>query len=207
MATAKSPFMVFQEFLSPKLCESIVADLGFYTPDHDAEGTPIMMMRAHEKSEHAIYTRMQELLPQIEEYYGFKHRGTETVMFEYYSEGVKPNVHSENSDWIRKKWVRTRDRDFTCLVFFNTYQNDIPFDNDYEVYGGKIEFPQHGFGFNPERGTMIVFPSGPHFINATSEIIAGELVTARFHLAASMPYLYNPNNFPGDYRSWFSGLY
>ena len=207
MASPKSPFMVFQEFLSPKLCEGIVIDLNFFTPNYDEEGDPTMLMRAHEQSEHIIYTRFQELIPKIEEYYGFEHRGTETVMFEYYAEDTKPVLHCENGDWIRKKWVRTRDRDITCLLFFNTFQDQIPFDNDYEVYGGKIEFPQHGFGFNPERGTMIVFPSGPHFINAASHIIAGELIMARFHLAAKMPYLYNPAKFPGDYRSWFSGLY
>ena len=207
MASPKSPFMVFQEFLSPKSCEDIVIDLNFYTPNYDAEGDPTMLMRAHEQSEHIIYTKFQSLIPKIEEYYGFEHRGTESVMFEYYAEDTKPILHCENSDWIRKKWVRTRDRDITCLLFFNTFQDKVPFDGDYEVYGGKIEFPQHGFGFNPEWGTMIVFPSGPHFINSTSHIIAGELVMARFHLAAKMPYLYNPTKFPGDYRSWFTGLF
>jgi hypothetical protein len=164
-------------------------------------------MRAHEKSEHLVYTRVQELIPKIEQHYDYVHRGTESVMFEYYSEGTTALPHCENSNWVRKSWVRTRDRDITCLVFLNTYQGQVPFDNDYEVYGGKVEFPQHGFGFNPERGTMIVYPSGPHFINATSDIIAGELITARFHFAATMPYLYNPAKFPGDFRSWFSGLY
>lgn len=207
MATPKSPFMVFQEFLSPKICESIIGDLGFYTPDLNPEGDPLMMMRAHDKSEHSIYSRFQTLIPSIENHYGFKHRGTESIMFEYYSEGVAPVPHCENGEWIKKKWVRTRDRDFTCILFFNTFQDQIPYDNDYEVYGGKVEFPQHGFGFNPERGTMIVYPSGPHFINATNDIIEGELIMARFHLAASMPYLYDPSKFPGDFRSWFAGYF
>jgi len=207
MATPKSPFVVFQEFLSPKLCEEIINDLEFYVPDTDPEGNPIKTVRTHEQSEHTIYTRFEPLIPQVEQHYGFNHRGTETVTFEYYDQGTISEPHCENSQWIRKKWARVRDRDFSCILFLNTYQDQIPFDNDYEVYGGKVEFPQHGFGFNPERGTLIIYPSGPHFINATNEIISGELIMARFHLAAHMPYLYDPSNFPGDYRSWFSGYF
>lgn len=207
MATPKSPFMVFREFLSPKICEKIVADLGFYTPDLDKEGKPVMMTRSHEMSEHAIYSRIQHKIPEIEQYYDFKHKGTETVMFEYCAEGTPPSLHCENSNWIKKKWVRTRDRDISCILFFNTYQDDIPFDHDYEVYGGKLEFPQHKFSFNPERGTLIVFPSAPHFINATSDIIVGDVLQARFHFAATMPYLYDPSKFPGDFTSWFKGYF
>lgn len=206
MATAKSPFLVFRGFLSPKICEEIINSLGFYTPDANADGDPIRMTRFHEPSEEIIYDRFSEILPKITEYYDIDLRGTESIQFEYYAEDVAAVPQCENGDWIRKKWVRTRDRDLSCVLFLSNAQDKIPFDADYEVYGGKLEFPQHQFGFNPERGTLIVFPSGPHFINAFSHIIAGELFVARFHVAAMMPYLYNPLEFPGDYRSWFTGL-
>lgn len=208
MASPKAPFVVYKNFLSPKVCEKIVYDLGFFSPDTNPDGDPIKMARNHDSSEHLIYKRFQEVIPSLEQHYDFVHRGTETILFEYYAEGVVSQPQCENSNWTKqKKWVRTKDRDFSCILFFNDYQDKVPFDNDFEVYGGKLEFPQHQFGFNPQRGTLIVFPSGPHFINAVSEIIAGELILARFHLAAALPYLYNPAKFPGDYRTWFAGLY
>ena len=45
MATPKSPFLVYEDFISPKQCENIVADMGFYVPDINADGDPIKMMR------------------------------------------------------------------------------------------------------------------------------------------------------------------
>lgn len=206
MAVAKSPFLVVRGFLSPKICEGIVDSLGLYNPDLNPEGDPIKMIRSHQESEELIYDRFSEMIPKIEEYYQFNHRGTESVMFEFYAEGTVSEPQCENSNWIKKKWVRTKDRDFSCILFLSSSQDQVPFDGDYEVYGGKLEFPQHQFGFNPERGTLIVFPSGPHFINAVAPIVAGDLFLARFHIASAMPYLYNPREFPGDYRSWFTGL-
>lgn len=207
MATSKSPFYVIENFLSPKQCEIIVDGLGFYSPDVDADDEPIKMSRHHDQFEQFVYEKFKPFIPDLEKYYNFEHRGTETIMFEFFAEGTKSNSICENSNWIRKKWVKTKDRDFSIVLFLSDYQNKIPFDSDYEVYGGKLEFPQHNFGFNPQRGTLIVFPSGPHFINAYSEIIAGDLFLAKFHLAASVPYLYDPSKFPGNYEIWFSGYY
>ena len=71
------------------------------------------------------------------------------------------------------------------------------------MYGGKLEFPQWGFGFNPQRGTMIVFPSGPHFINATTKVLVGELYQVKIQMTAQVPLLFNPAEYPGDYKQWF----
>jgi hypothetical protein len=206
MAVPKSPFYVVQDFLTPKQCEMIVDNLGYYEPDVDKEGNPIKMMRNHEESEKIVYGKFQPLIADLEKYYDFEHRGTELVTFEFLAEGVKPEAISDNSKWVNKKWVRTKDRDFSAVLFLSDYQDDLPFDSDYEVYGGKLEFLQHKFGFNPERGTLIVYPSSPHFINAISEIVAGDLFLARFYVAATIPYLYQPADFPGNYLSWFSDL-
>lgn len=206
MAVPKSPFYVVQNFLSPKQCEYIVDGLGYYTPDVNIDDEPIKMMRNHEESENIVYEKFEPLIPMLEKHFGFKHRGTESVTFEYIAEGVKPEPGCENSKWINKKWVRTKDRDFSAILFLSDYQDNLPFDSDYEVYGGKLEFLQHKFGFNPERGTLIVFPSGPHFINAFSDIIVGDLFIAKFHEAAQQPFIYQPAEFPGNYLSWFKGL-
>ena len=209
MATAKSPFLVYENFVSPLLCEQIVDNVDVIVPDTDVNGNPVKMIRHDEESEMIIYERLQPLLPLFESHYqGFIHRGTEIMSFEWYPEGTTAaHPHCESSDYLRKKWLRTRDRDLTAVLFLCDYQEQIPFDNDFEVYGGKLEFPQYNFGFNPQRGTLIVFPSCPHFINATATINAGDLFQVRFHLASKTPYIYQPHDFPGDYTSWFAGQF
>lgn len=206
MATPISPFLVYQNFLSPKLCEKIVDDLGFFTPDTNQEGEPIKMYRYHTSSEKIVFDRFQDYLPTITKHYNIEYRGTEQVVFEYLAQGTKGEPHCENSNYIKKKWVRTKDRDITAVLFLSNYNEKLPFDSDYEVYGGKLEFPQHGFGFLPQRGTLVIFPSVPHFINANADIIAGDLFQARIHVAALEPFLYNPQKFPGNYSNWFKDL-
>lgn len=203
MATPKSPFWVLEDFLSPKICEHVVDKLGMYTPDFDAEDNPMFTSKSHDKCQDVVYENFTPWVPAIEQHYDFKHTGTERMQFEFLTPGVEPNPHCENSKYIEKKWAKVYNREFTCVVFLSDYQDQPPFDVEFEVYGGKLEFPQHHFGFNPQRGTMIVFPSGPHFINANAQIFAGELFQVRFHLAAAMPYIYQPKDFPGDYRTWF----
>ena len=207
MALPKSPFIVHRDFLSPKICEDIVCALGFYTPDFNKEGKPIKMVREHEDAESIIFEKFQLIIPTLEQYYGFNHRGTEPISFEYYAEGVESQPQSENSNMVNKKWARTKDRDLSCVLFLCDYQDNVPFDNDYEVYGGKLEFLTHQFGFNPQRGTLIVYPSGPNFVNIVSPIFVGDSIMARFHIASMLPYVYNPNNFPGNYTNWFKGLF
>jgi len=206
MAIPKSPFYVVQNFLSPKQCEMIVDNLGYYSPDVDKDGIAIKMMRNHEESEKIVYGKFKPLIPKLEEYFNFIHRGTEPMTFEFLAEGVKPEAICDSSKWIKKKWVKTKDRDFSAMLFLSDYQDQVPFDSDYEVYGGKLEFLQHKFGFNPERGTLIVYPSGPHFINANAEIRFGDLFQARFYIAAQAHYAYQPIDFPGNYLSWFGDI-
>ena len=203
MATPKSPFYVIENFLSPKVCEQLVDSLDLYTPDIDPEGNPIKMYRYKEDAEMTIFSRLQPIIPTLMTYYNAEYKGTETIQFEYFAAGIEPEPHCENSNYIRRKWTRTKDRDFTGVLFLYDYNDNPPFDTDYECYGGKLEFPQHGFGFNPQRGTLVVYPSGPHFINATAMITAGELIQARIHMATKLPYLYYPAEFPGDYTTWF----
>ena len=206
MATPKSPFIVVPNFISAKQCEQIVDDLGFYHADTNADGDPIKMMRHHELHEEWLFERWQQLQPDALQYYDAQYRGTEHFQFEYLTQGVSCKPTCDNSQYINKKWVRTKDRDFTGIVFLTDYNENVPFDSDYEVYGGKLEFPQHQFGFNPIRGTLIMFPAGPHFIHANAPIIAGDLFQAKFHVAATVPYLYQPADFPGDYKTWFKDL-
>lgn len=203
MATPKSPFYIVENFLTPLLCEKIVDDLDFYHPDTDPDGNPIKMYRYKESAETLIFDRLKPIVPKIFEYYQSDYKATETIQFEYFAAGVEPEPLCENSNYVRKKWMRTKDRDITGVLFLMDYNDNPPFDSDYECFGGKLEFPQHGFGFNPVRGTLVVYPSGPHFINANAMVQAGELIQARIHMAAKLPYLYDPSQFPGNYTNWF----
>ncbi len=207
MATPKSPFLIFRELISPKQCEAIVSRLGFFQPDLNTDGDPIKMMRHHEGCEEELFREtIQPITPTIFKHYGAEYRGTEQMAFEFKAGGVVGEPECSNSQYLRQKWVQTKARDFTAVLFLSDYSSQANFDTDYEVYGGKLEFPQHGFGFNPERGTMVVFPSGPHFIHANADIIAGDLFQVKIHFAAKEPFLYQPTDFPGDYKSWFTGL-
>jgi len=203
MATPKSPFLVIENFISPLMCEQLVDACDFDFPDYDAKGNPIKMLRGHEENQEIIYERILPLIPKIEQYYEFEYEGMEAMVFEWYSPGVISDLHCENSQYLRKKWVQTQMRDFTGILFLSDYNDNVPFDSDYEVYGGKLEFPQHQFGFNPQRGTLIFYPSGPHFINANAPILVGDLYQAKIHIAGPKPYLYDPTQFPGDYTTWF----
>lgn len=203
----KSPFFVKQRFLSPLLCEEIIDDLNFVYPDTDLNNRPIKTMKGNERSEDVVFNRFKILIPEIEKYYNIIHKGTEPMMFEWYAqscEGEKP--HCENSNYINKKWVRVKDRDFTCIIFLSNFQEKVPFDSDFEVRGGKLEFIQHQFGFNPQRGTLIIFPSDPHFINNTSLIEAGDLFQIRFHFITTKPYFFDPKEYQGTYKEWFKNF-
>lgn len=202
----KSPFYVIQEFVSPLMCEEILDLCDFNVPDTDKDGREVLTKKSSERAESMVYERLVYALPEIQAHYQLLYKGTERISFEWFPEGSIGQHHSENSTFLRKKWMRTNARDLTGVLFLSDYQENTPFDGEYEVLGGKLEFPQHRFGFNPQRGTLVVFPSDPHFINITAKILAGDLFQARIQMAATMPYIYDPRQFPGDFTTWFKPL-
>lgn len=202
----KSPFYIVEEFVSPLKCEDMIDLCDFNVPDTDIEGHPIKTRKTCEQAEMLIYERLQVILDDVQSHYGIKYRGTERMNFEWYPTGAHEPAHAENSEFVRGKWLRTRGADLTGILFLSDYQDDVPFESDYEVYGGKLEFPQHLFGFNPTRGTLVIFPSAPHFINATAPIHYGDLYQVRFNIVAQTPFWYNPSDFPGNYTTWFKPL-
>lgn len=200
-----SPFLVKQNLISPLMCEQIVDSLmsDVTVPDTNVQNEPVKTIVTNAKLEEFIFDRIQPLVPEIEFVYEIDYEGIEAVLFEWRSEGCKPVPQCDNSQFLRNMWVRVWQRDVTGIVFLNDYNDKTPFVSDYEVFGSKLEFPQHQFSFNPQRGTLVLYPSGPHFINAFSEVLVGESFVARFHITAKKPYLYDPKKFPGDYKTWF----
>lgn len=204
MTAVHSPFVIVEEFISPLLCESFIDYLNITTPDVDKDGIPVSSTRTNDRIQEIVYERIISIVPQLETHYNVKYKGTLPIEVEWYPEGCSGRaMGAENSRFVRGKWLRTLPRDLTGVIFMSDYQDNVPFSNDFEVYGGKLEFPQHQFGFNPQRGSLIVFPSDPHFINGTTRPLVGDLFQIRFHLSTQTPFIYQPRDFPGNFRSWF----
>lgn len=203
----KSPFYIKQRLISPMLCEQIVESLQLRPPDVNSKDKPLPQVLQNADLEGMLFNYVEPLVPVLEEYYSqFTYKATERMQFEWYPTDCITDFKCEHSEYLRKKWVKVRDRDLSCLLFLSDYNDKPPFDNDYEVYGGKYEFPQHQFGFNPQRGTLIVYPSGPHFINKVAPIIVGDLFLVKFHFASTVPMLYDPKQFQGSYKTWFKDI-
>lgn len=188
------------------MCEDVIDTCNFTVPDTDRNGHEVKTTKTCEPVEQMIYERLQSVLPKIEKHYPFSYKGTERISFEWFPQGSSGQFQCENSEFVRSKWLRTKTRDFTGVLFLCDYQEQTPFEKEFEVYGGKLEFVQHQFGFNPQRGTLIIFPSDPHFINITTPVVVGDLFQARIQIAANSPYLYDPRSFPGNYTSWFKPI-
>lgn len=204
-----SPFLVVEDFLSPLLCEHIVDGLDFIEPDVDKDGYPIVNSKNNEVYEKVIYSYISNNVELINDHFGVEYRGMKPVEFKWYPENYKGDTEftCENAFYNKDgKWAKNKDRDITGIIFLSDYNDETPFESDYEVYGGKYEFAQHNFGFHARRGTLILYPSGPHFLNQTKAIAAGDLFLAKFHIATQLPFLYDPTQFSGNYTNWFESI-
>ena len=189
-----SPFFVLENIISPKQCE-ILASWG----KNPKPANVIVTQRITD----FITQTLVKITPDIENHYSTTISKYATVGMERITEGNFIQAHSENSKFSDNKWVRYNANDLTCVLFLTDYQTNVPFDSNFEVYGGKLEFPQWGFGFNPQRGTLIVFPSDPHFINVTTKIQHGKLLQIRAHLTTATPFFYNSKQYSGSFKDWF----
>lgn len=206
MHNHKSPFLVFQRFLTPAECNTMAKNIRVeITPAEP--GAPLEpVVRQHEDSQNYIFERLLKKIPEIEAHFDLKYKGTEPITFFQFPETngrAAEDPQCYNAVYKRKKWIRTNNRDLTGVLWLKDYQDQPPFDVNTEVYGGKLEFPVYDFGFQPQAGTLVIFPSCERFINLTSSIQVGELQLAKMHLHSDKLWLYDPVNFPGDYKTWF----
>lgn len=205
----KSPFLVFQHLLDSAACDEI-ADVVRVEPIVNDDDELQATERFHQEAEAKIFEAYKPLVPQIEKHYpGFKYRGTEHLVFQQFpvSNG-KPaeEPHCENAVFKRKRWIRVKDRDLTGVLWLKDYQEAPPFELKTQVLGGKLEFPVYNFGFQPQKGTLVIYPSSERFISLTSSILVGELQCVRFHICGEGIWLYDPLDFPGDFRTWFADI-
>lgn len=210
----KSPFLVYQDFLSPLTCEKIIEDNFVPVPNYDKEGNPVKLERFNPKWEPEIASRFREVIPEIEERYSCEYRGLTQPLFQFYPEYAKApaeNPGCENSKYIRKKWVMHKDVDLVGFVWLKDYNENVPLDPRHEVYGGKLEFPVYNFSLVPQRGTLVLFPAGPHFITVISPILLGDLYQIKLNVCIQVDnggrWFYQPVDFPGTWQDWFSGYF
>ncbi len=206
MIDNKSPFYVIQNFISNKEA----ADLAKATrvePILNDDGALDSMVRSHTQSETFLFERMKKIIPELEEHFGLKYKGTESIAFQQFPVSNGKNAEDPqcyNAVYKRKKWVRINDRALTAAIWFKDYEDQPPFNMTTQVYGGKLEFPVYNFGFQPQAGTLVVYPACERFISLITSIQVGELQMARIHMHAEGIWIYNPADFPGDYRTWFN---
>lgn len=207
-----SPFHVVENFISPANCERLIAEYGISVPSINEAGQPIKNERLL-KDQNVLSMIQGAILEQgqaIQDRYNGTIKGMETPHFQQYFENPKAPCEKhgcDNSIYSRKKWVKCKDVDLVGYVWLKDYGSGVPLDPRIEVYGGKLEFPSYNFSLVPQRGTMVMFPGGPHFITAVSPVLVGSLEMVKFSIKLTMDdngiWLYQPDNFPGTYQEWF----
>jgi hypothetical protein len=162
--------------------------------------------------EEEIASRFREHIPEVEEHYSATYRGLEKPVFQYFPENSKApaqNPGCENSTYLRKKWVMNKDVDLVGYIWLKDFNDQVPLDPNHEVFGGKLEFPVYNFSIVPQRGTLVLFPAGPHFITVISPILLGDLYQIKLNVCIKETgggrWFYQPKNFPGKWEQWFEG--
>jgi hypothetical protein len=193
------------------MCEKIVSDIHVAMPDTDINDTPIKMERHAPQWHQPISEKFTEIVPEIEQRYKAVYHGLQQPIFQYFPENPKyPAVQPgcENSKYVRKKWVMDKDVDLVGFIWLKDYHDSVPLDSRHEVFGGKLEFPAHQFSLVPERGTLVIFPAGPHFITAISNIMLGDLYQIKLNInlknGAGARWFYQPQNHPGKWQDWLA---
>lgn len=199
------PFFIVKNFISPLACESIINDLRVLKtkPNIGQNGMPKKMTLMNKLNTIRLAETLDPYVSSMEEHFGFHYKGTHDIFFEWYPENSK--VEPPKSDGFAKNkdgWVRYKEIDFTGILWLNDYNEVPPFDPAYESYGGKLEFPNFDISFNPERGTLIVFPSAPNFVYTVSGVSIGSLTQAKFVIRAETPYNFEREKFNCNPADW-----
>jgi hypothetical protein len=201
---SKSPFILQEDFIPFEQCEDIVLSLKHTLPNRDMKNTPIRTIKTNQLAEIRLTEKLDALLDVAEQYYGFSTLNISPFKFEWLAEGYKSEPpRPDNASYFDGKWVKSKDFDFTVLIFLGSSKNSSIRDTLMESFGGKVEFLNHQLTIIPKAGTMLMFPSNDYFINTYTDVAMGNMNVIRIHITAQTPFVYDKNQYPGDYRTWF----
>ena len=212
----KSPFYIQQEFLSPKQCEEFLSSFEVKTPNTDIDGLPIKFERTlPDKEQQFLMSKLREHIPAIEQRYDATYKATEALTLVHYPENEKKPAElpgCANAQFFRRKWIKNKDIDLTGVIWLKEFQGQVPLDPRHEVYGTKLEFPAYDLSLVPQRGTLVIFPGGPHFITAVSPALVSDGYVIKVNISISAKngglWIYDPSKFPagknGFIEGWFS---
>lgn len=201
---SKSPFLLIEDFLTLQQCEDIVLSMNHTIPDRNRENYPIKTFKTNTLAEIRIISQLDDFLDKAEPHYGFKTQAISPFQFEWYAEGFQGDFpKADNGIYVNGKWLKSINVDFSIIIFLSTSKTTSITDTVMECFGGTLEFLNHNLTIKPKAGTMLMFPANSHFLNTFTEVGFGNLNCIRIHIASEVPYEYKPENFPGDYRTWF----
>ena len=163
--TNKSPFLVIQDFISPETAIKLASKIRL-EPSLNDEGIPSSIEKYNLEEESQIFEQFKSHMPNVEKHYDMKIRGVEHLLFQQFPVTNEPAEQPQcgNSVFKRKKWIKVKDRDLTGILWLKDYQDKQPFSLYSEVYGGKLEFKVFNFSFQPQAGSLVLFPAVPNFI-------------------------------------------
>lgn len=205
----KSPFIIEPDFISPLICEEIVTEIG-ETPNFDSDDKPVKLEKHLLKYEHILAEKIRSLYDRIEDTYNCTYEGLQKPIFQLYPENASrpaEDVGCENAKFLRRKWVMHKDVDLVGFIWLKDFNSNVPLDTVSDVYGGKLEFPAFKFSLVPQRGTLVLFPAGPHFITAISPVLLGSLHQIKLNINIKRngaKWFYQPSEFPGSWTDWLA---
>lgn len=203
----KSPFLVIEDFINPDDCDGVIAEFPFGAPTRNEH------TNAFEKTELMspfVTSLIEDQLvlqgPIINSYFNVELDDLRSVTCERYPSGWKtPVAAPEGHAKGLNGWIKTADVDLFGVVFLTqAFSHAETFDPNFNVMGGNFEFPNFQFGFKPEPGTLVVYPSAPNFASAITAVKLGELYMLRIRMSTRVPYTYQPHMFPGKFTDWFA---
>lgn len=200
----KSPFLVIKNFLSPLECEELLSVYDLDFSNVDEAGKPIKSTISSPLHQSRIWSHIEDCFEDIEDFYNVEIKHVDEVGFEWYPQNcVDSGTRCENSMYSDGKWSLVNRNDFSIIIFLKDYCNTSDIDPEFECYGGQLEMPNHRFKFTPERGTAIIFPSNQYFLNRTVPSSIGDVCQIRTHITCTTRFLYDPQDYEGDYTIWF----
>lgn len=197
--------MYLENLFSISQTESMIDSIEVYQPEYNENGVIQPLYLDNEEVSLQVVDKISKILPEICNYYGSQPFGIETVSLEWLPCGAQTAVKSENSTLMNNKWVKTQNRDLTGVLFLNSHVDakDIDEFESMDCCGGKLQFINYNFGFLPQAGDVVIYPSDARFANNTAKVIAGDLYQVRFHIVTKTPYIHDITKFPGTYVDWF----